>query len=109
MSSLALQQWVKEVDDLAMSFKPSNYGRVGVLYGGRSGEREVSLQSGQGVLDALIKLGIDAHPYDPGVMPIEKITQEKFDLCYKYLQKYGFHDLNDIRCKYTPIIEYITE
>ena len=79
MSSLALQQWVKEVDDLAMSFKPSNYGRVGVLYGGRSGEREVSLQSGQGVLDALIKLGIDAHPYDPGVMPIEKITQEKFD------------------------------
>ena len=79
MSSLALQQWVKEVDDLAMCFKPSNYGRVGVLYGGRSGEREVSLQSGQGVLDALIKLGIDAHPYDPGVMPIEKITQEKFD------------------------------
>ena len=79
MRSLALQQWVKEVDDLSMSFKPSTYGRVGVLYGGRSGEREVSLQSGQGVLDALIKLGIDAHPYDPGVMPIEKITQEKFD------------------------------
>jgi len=79
MSSLALQQWVKEVDDLSMSFKPSTYGRVGVLYGGRSGEREVSLQSGQGVLDALIKLGIDAHPYDPSVMPIEKITQEKFD------------------------------
>jgi len=79
MRSLALQQWVKEVDDLSMSFKPSTYGRVGVLYGGRSGEREVSLQSGQGVLDALIKLGIDAHPYDPSVMPIEKITQEKFD------------------------------
>ena len=79
MRSLALQQWVKEVDDLSMSFKPSTYGRVGVLYGGRSGEREVSLQSGQGVLDALIKLGIDAHPYDPGVMPIENITQEKFD------------------------------
>jgi len=79
MRSLALQQWVKEVDDLSMSFKPSTYGRVGVLYGGKSGEREVSLQSGQGVLDALIKLGIDAHPYDPGVMPIEKITQEKFD------------------------------
>ena len=79
MRSLALQQWVKEVDDLSMSFKPSTYGRVGVLYGGKSGEREVSLQSGQGVLDALIKLGIDAHPYDPGVMPIENITQEKFD------------------------------
>jgi hypothetical protein len=37
------------------------------------------------------------------------ITQQKFDLCYKYLQKYGFHDLNDIRCKYKPIIEYIKE
>ena len=37
------------------------------------------------------------------------ITQEKFDLCDKYLQNYGFKDLNDIKGKYNPIIEYITE
>jgi hypothetical protein len=37
------------------------------------------------------------------------ITHEKFDLCYKYLQKYGFKDLNDIRQKYNPIIEYVKE
>ena len=36
-------------------------------------------------------------------------TPEKFDLCYKYLQKYGFKNLDDIRQKYNPIIEYIKE
>ena len=37
------------------------------------------------------------------------ITEEKFDLCNKYLQNYGFKDLNDIKGKYNPIIEYITD
>ena len=36
-------------------------------------------------------------------------TQDKFDLCHKYLQNYGFKDLNDIRNKYNPIVEYIKE
>jgi len=42
------------------------FGRVGVLYGGRSAEREVSLMSGQGVHDALRSAGVDAHLFDTG-------------------------------------------
>ena len=42
------------------------FGRVGVLYGGRSAEREVSLMSGQGVHEALRSQGIDAHLFDTG-------------------------------------------
>lgn len=37
------------------------------------------------------------------------LLHEKLDLCNKYLQNYGFKDLNDIKGKYNPIIEYITE
>ncbi|MCS6811910.1 MAG: D-alanine--D-alanine ligase, partial [Tepidimonas sp.] len=40
-------------------------GKVAVLLGGRSAEREVSLMSGQGVLQALRRCGVDAHPFDP--------------------------------------------
>ena len=40
-------------------------GKVGVLFGGRSAEREVSIMSGTGVLNALRNRGIDAHPFDP--------------------------------------------
>jgi hypothetical protein len=40
-------------------------GKVGVLYGGRSAEREVSLMSGAGVLAALRAKGVDAHGFDP--------------------------------------------
>ena len=42
------------------------FGRVGVLYGGTSAEREVSLMSGQGVYDALRGAGVDAHLFDTG-------------------------------------------
>lgn len=41
------------------------YGKVAVLMGGRSAEREISLLSGNAVLDALRRQGVDAHPYDP--------------------------------------------
>lgn len=40
------------------------FGKVAVLFGGRSAEREVSLQSGQNVLEALLRQGIDAHHLD---------------------------------------------
>ena len=42
-------------------------GRVGVLMGGRSGEREISLMSGSGVLEALLNKGVDAYAFDPGL------------------------------------------
>lgn len=42
----------------------ADFGRVAVVLGGNSAEREVSLDSGRGVLDALRSLGVDAHPID---------------------------------------------
>ncbi len=46
--------------------------RIGVLRGGQSGEREVSLRSGQGVLDALTRQGFEAVSIDPGHDPIKQ-------------------------------------
>ncbi|MGZ5573224.1 MAG: D-alanine--D-alanine ligase, partial [Usitatibacter sp.] len=40
-------------------------GKVGVLFGGRSAEREISILSGTGVLNALKSKGVDAHAFDP--------------------------------------------
>ncbi|MBA3476880.1 MAG: D-alanine--D-alanine ligase [Lautropia sp.] len=44
---------------------PQSLGKVAVLMGGRSSEREVSLMSGNGVLQALRSRGVDAHAFDP--------------------------------------------
>ena len=44
---------------------PRDFGKVAVLLGGPSAEREVSLMSGNGVLGALREKGVDAHPFDP--------------------------------------------
>ena len=56
-----------------------NFGKVAVLLGGRSAEREISLQSGQAVLAALCKSGIDAHPFDPAEQPLEALVHQGFD------------------------------
>lgn len=45
--------------------KTGEFGRVAVLYGGTSSEREISLQSGSAVLAALKARGVDAHGFDP--------------------------------------------
>ena len=49
---------------------PKSLGKVAVLMGGRSAEREVSLMSGRGVLEALLSKGVDAHAFDPAGRPI---------------------------------------
>ena len=54
-------------------------GKVGVLFGGRSAEREISLISGNGVLQALKSKGIDAHPFDPAERSIAELAAENFD------------------------------
>ncbi len=43
----------------------SKFGKVAVMFGGTSAEREVSLRSGAAVLAALQKQGVDAHAFDP--------------------------------------------
>ena len=51
----------------------SGFGKVGVLFGGRSSEREVSIMSGTGVLNALRSRGIDAHAFDPATQPLGEL------------------------------------
>lgn len=55
----------------------SRFGKVAVLLGGRSGEREVSLKSGHAVLAALLRSGVDAHAFDPAERPLHEL--EGFD------------------------------
>lgn len=56
-----------------------HFGKVAVLLGGRSAEREVSLQSGQAVLAALRHNGVVAHPFDPAEKPLSALLDEHFD------------------------------
>jgi len=56
----------------------SAFGKVAVLLGGKSAEREVSLKSGGMVLAALCKKGVDAHPFDPAEKGLEQLAREKF-------------------------------
>ena len=51
----------------------SDFGKVAVLFGGTSAEREVSLNSGSRVLAALQGQGIDAHPFDPAEQPLDAL------------------------------------
>ena len=51
-------------DTGAYSVDPARFGKVAVLMGGWSAERTVSLNSGQAVLDALLRAGVDAHGID---------------------------------------------
>ena len=59
-----------------------DFGKVAVLLGGRSAEREVSLQSGQAVLEALRRSGIDAHPFDPAKRALEDLQQKGFQKAF---------------------------
>ncbi|NYT65561.1 D-alanine--D-alanine ligase [Alcaligenaceae bacterium] len=67
-----------------------NFGRVGVLYGGLSAEREVSLMSGQGVYDALLSQGVDVHLFDTGTRTLAELAQQGFDRVFIALHgRYG--------------------
>ena len=55
-----------------------NFGKVAVLMGGKSAEREVSLKSGAMVLAALRKKGVDAHPFDPKDKDLQELLRERF-------------------------------
>src|SRR5690348_16194723 len=57
----------------------SGFGKVAVLMGGRSAEREISLKSGSMVLAAIRKSGVDAHAVDPRDERLEQLIAQKFD------------------------------
>lgn len=61
------------------------YGKVAVVMGGPSAEREVSLMSGNGVLDALRSRGVDAHAFDPAERPLADLKTEGFDRAFLIL------------------------
>src|SRR5258708_27830099 len=58
------------------------FGKVAVLTGGKSAEREVSLKSGGMVLAALRKKGIDAHPFDPSEKGLDSLLKEKYQTAF---------------------------
>lgn len=68
----------------------ARFGRVGVLYGGSSAEREVSLMSGKGVYDALRAEGVDAHLFDTGRQSLSELADAGFERVFIALHgRYG--------------------
>ncbi len=59
-----------------------NFGKVAVLMGGQSAEREVSFMSGRGVLQALQSQGVDAHAFDPAERDLGDLRREQFSRCF---------------------------
>jgi D-alanine-D-alanine ligase len=82
--------WGDRVKSELSKIDVKSFGRVGVLLGGRSGEREISLMSGNGVLEALLAKGVDAHAFDPGLRCPTELAKEKFDRVFISLHgRYG--------------------
>jgi D-alanine-D-alanine ligase len=64
------------------SIDVTQMGKVAVLMGGRSAEREVSLMSGQGVLAALRAQGVDAHAFDPAEQGLDALRAQGVQRCF---------------------------
>jgi len=62
--------------------EPQALGKVAVLFGGRSAEREISIMSGTGVLEALRSRGVDAHAFDPAERELADLKREGFARCF---------------------------
>lgn len=66
--------------------------KIAVLLGGTSAEREVSLNSGTAVLNALRKQGYDAYPIDPKSFPVATLKEQGFDRVFNILHGRGGED-----------------
>lgn len=70
--------------------KASQFGKVAVLFGGKSAEREISLLSGGAVLAALRRGGVDAHAFDPAQRDLHELKSDGFDRVFIALHgRYG--------------------
>jgi D-alanine-D-alanine ligase len=69
-----------------------NLGKVAVMLGGGSAEREVSLKSGAAVLAALGRAGVDALAFDPSQRPLAALKEEGFDRAFIALHGRGGED-----------------
>ncbi len=86
MSLITTQSAVRRVR------QPGEFGKVAVLLGGDSTEREISLLSGNAVLAALKRRGVDAHAFDPRDLPVQELVSEKFDRVWNALHGPGGED-----------------
>lgn len=68
------------------------FGKVAVLFGGTSTEREISLLSGTAVLAALQRRGVDAHAFDPRDLPLADLAAQRFDRVWIALHGPGGED-----------------
>lgn len=68
------------------------FGRVAVLLGGDSSERDISLLSGNAVLEALQRRGVDAHAFDPRERALSSLLEERFDRVWIALHGSGGED-----------------
>lgn len=75
-----------------MTQAAENFGKVAVLMGGHSAEREISLISGRAVLDVLVAAGVDAHAVDPATTPVWELTRERFARAFNILHGRGGED-----------------
>ncbi|MEP1554276.1 MAG: D-alanine--D-alanine ligase [Paraglaciecola sp.] len=71
---------------------PESFGKVAVMFGGNSAEREVSLKSGKAVLNSLLEVGVNAHEFDPAEKPLTDLLVEKFDRVVIMLHGRGGED-----------------
>lgn len=74
---------------------PSLFGRVAVIYGGASSEREISLRSGKEVLTSLVRSGVDAFGIDlcgDGQSPVKQVLEAEFDRVFLILHGPGGED-----------------
>ena len=69
-----------------------DFGRVAVMFGGTSAEREVSLDTGAAVLSALQSRGVDAHPWDPASKSLIEFAAAGFDRVWNALHGTGGED-----------------
>jgi len=65
-----------------MNIDAKSMGKVAVLMGGTSAERDISLMSGGGVLQALQSQGVDAHAFDPAQQTLSELKTQGFDRCF---------------------------
>ena len=72
--------------------EPRDFGKVAVLFGGDSSEREISLLTGAAVLAALQRRGVDAHPVDPRETPLAELVARGFDRAWIALHGPGGED-----------------
>ncbi len=70
----------------------AQFGKVAVLLGGSSAEREVSLRSGEAVLSALRENGVDAYAFDPSQRALAELKSEGFDRVFIALHGRGGED-----------------